>query len=528
MNKKYLKNLIIKRKMSIILLSMLLAFMLFGNCLFVFPLNGPTSFISIIKYVIAAILISPICAGLIVFDERGIKTPWIYREDDVSIKYHYLKMFVVYLGITIVGGAVMLYAFNPAIVSWDDYEMLAEAYNLHPVVEYNLWYVCVYKVLLSICDSVTFVAFVQIVAYGVVLARIFVWMEKERGINSRILIILYLLITLLPNNAMMISTLTRDVYYALGIIDLTFCMARFYVGARKLGLYIEYAAALSWVILMKQTGIVVSLISAIAVVIFVRSKKIVISTLIAFICTGLVSGGLNRYFLSEKTAGGLKYVALYNDMLGVMYNGGDISEGTRELLALGVEDNADYLELYSPYWAYYDEYYLEIADVPVVDVLTAYIDTFFRNPILMTRIVLCRLDMLWDIPKGINGIETWQWKVKFSKTEYMELIGDRVPTRNENVMTKLIDFIGQNSVRTPIKEILWRMGVSTFFSCMFLIFLFRRNKRTLLIFIPGISFVLSYVIALGWTHYRYWWCCHILFIFYSLFYISAIGTHKND
>lgn len=104
MNKKYLKNLIIKRKMSIILLSMLLAFMLFGNCLFVFPLNGPTSFISIIKYVIAAILISPICAGLIVFDERGIKTPWIYREDDVSIKYHYLKMFVVYLGITIVGG----------------------------------------------------------------------------------------------------------------------------------------------------------------------------------------------------------------------------------------------------------------------------------------------------------------------------------------------------------------------------------------------------------------------------------------
>lgn len=527
MDRKYLKNLIIKRKAHIILLSMLLAFMLFGNRLFVFPLTGHLSLLNVIKYVIAVILISPVCVGLILFDERGIKAPWIYKKNDINIKYHYFKMFIVYMGMTIVGGAVMLYAFNPAIVSWDDYEMLAEAYDLHPVVEYNLWYVCIYKVLLSICDSVTFVAFIQIVAYGVLLARIFVWMEKERGISSRFLVILYLLITLLPNNAVMVSTLTRDVYYALGIVDLTFCMARFYTGTKKLSLYIEYAAALSWVILMKQTGIVVSLISAIAVVAFIKNKRIIISTLLAFLCTVSLTCGLNRYFSSEKTAGGLKYVALYNDMLGVMYNGGDISENTEELLALGVGDNADFSETYSPYWAYYDEYYLQIADVSVVDLLTAYTDTFFRNPVLMTRIVLCRLDMLWDIPKGIDGIETWQWKVKFSKTEYMELIGDRVPARNENVMTKLINFIGQNSARTPAKEILWRMGVSTFLSCMILCFLFRRNKRVFLIFIPGISFILSYVIALGWTHYRYWWCCHILFIFYSLFYISAIGINKR-
>lgn len=527
MGRTHLKNVIKKRKVGIIVLSILLAFMLFGNRLCVYPLTGHLTLTNIMKYVIAVILVSPICIGLTLFDERGIKTSWIYKENDVGIKYHFLKMFVVYIGITIMGGAVMLYAFNPAIVSWDDYEMLAEAYDLHPVVEYNLWYVCIYKVLLSICDSVTFVAFIQIVAYGVLLARIFVWMEKERGISSRVLIILYLFVTLLPNNAMMISTLTRDVYYALGIINLTFCMARFYVGTQKLSLYIEYAVTLSWVILMKQTGIVVSLISAIVVVAFIKNKRIVFSTLIAFICTVLLTCGLNRYFSSEKTAGGLKYVALYNDMLGVMYNGGDISDDTRKLLALGVGDNADFSEIYSPYWAYYDEYYLQIADVPVVNFLKAYIDTLFRNPVLMTKIVLCRLDMLWDIPKGIDGIETWQWKVKFSKTEYIELIGDRVPTRNENIMTKLINFIGQNSTRTPIKEILWRMGVSIFLACVIFCSLFRRNKRVILIFIPGFSFVFSHVIALGWTHYRYWWCCHILFIFYSLFYISVIGTHKR-
>lgn len=527
MDRKSLIGVIRKRKVSIILLSMLLAFMLFGNRIFVYPLTGHFSFINIVKYVLAVILMLPICAGLTFFDERGIKTSWIYKEKDINIKSHYLKMFVVYIGITVVGGVIMLYAFNPAIVSWDDYEMLAEAYNLHPVVEYNLWYVCIYKMLLSICDSVTFVAFIQIIAYGVLLARIFIWLEKERGISSRILLILYLLITILPNNAMMVSTLTRDVYYALGIINLTFCMARFYAGTRQLSLYIEYAVTLSWVILMKQTGIVISLISAIVVVAFVKSKRIVISTLLAFAGTVLLTCGLNSYFSSEKTRGGLKYVALYNDMLGVMYHGGDLSEDTKELLALGVEDNEDFSELYSPYWSYYQEYYLQIADIPMTDFLTAYIDTFFRNPVLMTKIVLCRLDMLWDIPKGIEGVESWQWKVEFSKTEYSELIGDRVPARNENVMTKLINFIGQNSVRTPIKEILWRMGVSTFFTCVIFVFLFRRSKRVFLIFVPGISFVFSHVIALGYTHYRYWWCFHVLFIFYSLFYISVIRINKR-
>ena len=202
---------------------------------------------------------------------------------------------------------------------------------------------------------------------------------------------------------------------------------------------------------------------------------------------------------AEQVPGGMKYIALYQDILGVYYAGGNLSEETQKLVDKGIGDNPDFEDKYTPYWAHYDYYYHELEDVEVPYFIKCYVDTFFRNPGTMLQAILCRLDMLWDINPGVNAYESWQWRVENSGGNWTYLVEER----QGNALTDLYNTVGEASKEYPYKDIIWRVAL---WNALFILLVVKvKDKRDYMPFFPFFGFVLAYVVSLGWSHYRYYW-----------------------
>lgn len=511
-----------KDRMHVTILSVLLSFALIGNYLFCYPLVKNTSFIDVILFLLFAYCITPVTSTLI-WLEKDISEKDILEKKRSVDKKHFIKMRVLYIFLTEIVGIIMLCAFNPAIVSWDAYEVLAEAYGLSPLLEYTgLMYVGIFSLLLRICNSVMFLGIVQITLFAILFSRIFIWVEKRSNLKTNILIIVYLIVNIFPANMMMLATLTKDVYYSLGIVGLTFCLIRIYMKESQWLLYIEYGMWLFFVYEIRQSGIVVSIVVALATIFLFKNRKVFISTLMA---SGLiiVFGMIVQSYDYEKTPAGLKYVALYQDLLGVYYSGGELSKEAEEITNLGVGDNPEFANQYTPYWAYYDEYVQDIGEIEVKEFLKGYIDTFLKNPGIMLRSILCRMDMLWDIRLGREGHESWQWKTLMLSEEWDSL----VPERNANVLTNLIDCYGKTSLKEPIRSFVWRQGGWLIICISSFISMWKRDKRSIVIYIPLVAFVFSYLVSLGWSHYRYYWSIELLAVILCVAWRVDIGIKKK-
>lgn len=501
------KDFLLERKdrIHVVILSIILSFALIGNYLFCYPLTKNTSLIDVILFLLFTCCIFPVAAALIRLEKDALKKDFFEEKRDVD-KKHYIKMGLVYLFLTELVGVIMLLAFNPAIVSWDAYEVLAEAYGLSRLSEYTgLMYVGIFAVLLRICNSIMFLGIAQITLFALLFSRIFVWLEKRSNLRADILVIAYVLLLIFPGNMMMLATLTKDVYYSLGIIGLTFCLIRMYMKESQWSLYAEYAVWLFFVYEIRQSGMIVSIISAIAAAFLFKNRKIFISTIAAI---GLVMAFsiAVRNCDYEETPSGLKYVALYQDLLGVYYSGGKVSKEVEEIVNIGVGDNPEFADQYTPYWAYYDEYVYHIGEIEMGDFLKGYIDTFLKNPGIMLRAIMCRMDMLWDIRLGKEGYESWQWKTLMINEEWSCL----VPERNVNVLTNLIDRYGKTSLNEPIKSFVWRQGGWFIICVACFMSMWKRDRRSIVIYMPLAAFVFSYLVSLGWSHYRYYWSIELL------------------
>ena len=147
-------------------------------------------------------------------------------------------------------------------------------------------------------------------------------------------------------------------------------------------------------------------------------------------------------------------------------------------------------------------------------------DTFFKNPIIMTRTILCRLDMMWDIYPGLNAYESWQWRVENSGGEWTGLVSKR----KENIMTKIYNYFGERSKSYPFKVIIWRVAIS---NIIFLFLLYRlKTRNALVVALPFLGFLISYAVTLGWSHYRYYWADTLL-TFQGGIYVLGELVNKN-
>lgn len=214
---------------------------------------------------------------------------------------------------------------------------------------------------------------------------------------------------------------------------------------------------------------------------------------------------------------GLKYVAAFQDLLGVYYSEGNLSDNTADMIESVIDE--DFIKVYDPYWAEYVTWKESLGEIPVSRFIINYVSTFLRNPLKMIKSVLLRQDMLWDIQCGVNGRETWQWWTKFVSDMWPDLI----PERKVTVYGTIVDLFGKFTVNSGLKEFLWRGGISL--QICLLCFIVSLSKRINTIkYVPFLALILFYILGLGWEHYRYFWCINLA----SLFYFGYLICEDNE
>lgn len=431
--------------------------------------------------------------------------------------------FLCYLLIPIIVGIISMLALNPCVVSYDAYEVIAEAKGLTSIQDYaGVPYVLWFRLWLSIYDSVEILCFIQIILYALVFGIFFLYLEKRFQVNHRFLFVIYLLFSLLPNNVMMLITLSKDVYYAIALLVMTIAFMRL-TDSENIKNYILLSFSMIFVWSIRQSGILTVMIVTILAVVFLKKKKsIMLFASISIFAALIINLGLFKATEADPVQGGMKYIALYQDILGVYYNGGDLSENTHELVKKGVGDNPEFDEKYTPYWAYYDYYYPELEDQNVTEFVFSYVDTFVRNPILMSRAILCRLDMLWDIKPGFDAFESWQWRVDNTGGRWTYL----VKPRTENVLTNLINFYGEKSKELPYKNIVWRVAVLNLLVILQLLGIC--DRKGIIALLPFIGYGVSYMISLGWSHYRYYWADELLMFALCLYFVFFRNSEDGN
>lgn len=510
------------QKVSILALSVFVAFGLVGNRVLLYPINMHMTLDKVFCFFITIIWVMPaVIMCLHVLDCIADK----YIKDEHR---NQTALIVINFIILMVGAVYYIRAFNPCISTPDTHHCMYYARNSIYMVSdgHPPFYILWLKLLLKINNTPQFVVLVQFGFFSYVYLKGML-LAYRRGLPGQWITVWTSLIVLNCGHMVLLTTIVKDIPYSICLVWLTVIIAYLLLDncEKKWILYVELVVALVGTCYFRKNGIVPYIIVSIALIIkFRRCWKIWVSTGMALILVLIVKFPVYEHCLEvKKYPKGFQYIGLGQDILGVYYNGGQVTEDALNMVVI----LSDYGEstTYSPYWAY-SSYYL---NVPTVEFIKAYTETFVKNPILMSRAILCRMDNVWGV---VLGKDNWATTRGHTATRdgavgWLDSDGPKGmedgpdswnaywASRNNSYITErlqeYVDFSLQNSILFAFS---WNAGVWNQILAVCLISVLVFKKRDIfIVFIPWAAQVMSLALSTGWTEYRYSWSLALITIF---------------
>lgn len=502
--------------LALIILDFWIAFSLAGNFLFLYPLSRPIQLQHIFMYIIISLWIIPILGYLMLKFDFGVYLRRDIELRDENVKIDITFKWVLFI-IPLIVSIIYLTAFNPGVLTFDSYEQILMAKGLKQIVDYHPAIITIiFKVILSIKDSPTAIILVQIIIYSIVISKL-CFLLNQRGLSEKKTIIFCLMVSLMPNNAVQSITIWKDVWYMIALLASLYFLEKIYLG--KNINFFWCICSLVGVCLFRQNGIVAYLLCCIVILYFSRFDKrkiIILAISISAILT--IKGPLYNQLnvLKVKTP---IYLALLQDVVGVWQMGGELPEDSNQLI--------DHIEMippeYTPYWSnvQYD------GTVSVIDFLQIYVKTYLKNPILMTRCILCRVDAGWGIYTGNRGLVGEVMETNYLSVEEQNIT---LPlTRKNNFLTQDLWQLGEISKMTPFFNVFWRTGF--FFNVLLFMIIqlvLRKRYKLILLSAPIIAHIVSLLLSTSWMDYRYYWPIELLTIMLFPFLLLELEESNSD
>ncbi len=407
-----------------------------------------------------------------------------------------------------------LFANNPGMSSPDTaYTMINSAKQLYGMYDWHPAFYCmVLRAIQKVSDTTYAVIAVQYFFWAYVMNELLLYLRK-RGMREGVLIGLAGFSGFNAANLLHLNTIWKDIPYTLSLLWVFVILLKLSwepeAYRRKWYIYLEFIAAMTGVCLYRKNGMVSFAIIIIAALAVLRTNaRVWIAAVLAVVSVLVIKGPVYDYFeVIDSGRHGL-YIGLGQDILGAYYSGGEVSEDTLAMITEMTGGSNDGYP-YTPTWsrAAYD------VDVEPVEFIRLYIDTFVKNPILLTRAVIDREDLLWDIFRGkdttigcVNFIGTedadtrFSWNEYYPKRRYVSLYTEMAAATDYTAATQWIDAIE------------WRSGLFTLLGLTALLYLiFRRGPgRYLLLLAPMAGQIMSLLLSTGWSDFRYFWPLNLL------------------
>lgn len=485
------------------------AFTLVGQRMLIYPLNIVVTSANIFVVIVAVLWGIPVVNSILCVIFRGHR--YIIRSTD---KMHFnTNGFIGLLIILLLLPAIYnLFANNPGISSEDTVlSMIDNAKHLHGMRDWHPAFYCmVLRLILNVWDSTYAVIFVQYFFWAYVMIE-FLMFLRSKGMCDHMIICIALFCGANAGNFIHLNTIWKDIPYTLSILWSLVILAKLLIDNEKyIGkwyIYLELIVSLVGVFFYRKNGVVSYIIIALMLAVILRSnKKIWCSLAISILLIGCIKGPIYHHFEIEDTGRYGMYIGLSQDILGVYYSDGDVSMETMEMINVMTHYNNAKCS-YTPTWS--DQ--SPDLDVEPFYFIKCYIDTFLKNPILMSRAIIDREDAIWDIFEGKDSIlkNANYIGTMDENTEWMENYPKRVYRSLYEQMSRETAYTASSQWISAIE---WRSGLFSLLGLIALSALCVRYgfKRYILLAAPVGGHILSLLLSTGWSDFRYFWPLNLM------------------
>lgn len=483
------------------------AFALVGQRTLVYPLDLKVTSEGLFVYFITVLWFVPIVNSILY--GLDIIAKHTFQDKKKMAGWQFVGLFA---AILLIPAAYNLVANNPGISSWDTYAtMVEDAKHLHGMYDWMPAFYCmVLRVIGSVWDSTYAVIAVQYFFWAYVMIEFFLYLRKK-GMPDAALICAALFFGMNAGNFIHLNTIWKDIPYTLSLLWAFTITAKLAIDFEeyksKSYIYIELVAALVGVFFYRKNGVVSFCVIVVALCIALReNRRILVSVAMSIVMVGVVKGPVYTYFQVVDPGTHGMYHGLGQDVLGVYYSGGEVSESTLQMITkMTGYNNSEYS--YTPTWS---KQQYDVGVTPSMFIKN-YVDTFLKNPVLMVRAVINREDALWDI---YPGQDAFLGCVNYTGTlDGTASWNDYYPRRTyRSLYTWMSAATGYTANTQWLSAIEWRCGLLCLLgiiSTASLLIKFGRN-RYLVVVAPAAGHVLSLLLSTGWSDFRYFWPMNLM------------------
>lgn len=511
------------KRVLLLFLYVYAAFALVGQRIWIYPFTLKLTMAGLFVFLCTIAWFIPVIRSILYYMEKACAH--IFSADRNMETWKFIVLLVLLL---LVPAAYNLFAYNPGISSTDTWmTMITNAQNLRGMYDWHPAFYCmVLRAIEEVWNSPYAVILVQYAFWAYVVTELMLYLRKK-GIKESVLTAVTLFTGLNAGNYIHINTIWKDIPYTLSLFWSLVIVAKLCIDSeeyrRKWYIYLELVVALVGTYLYRKNGMVSFIVVVVPLVlVLIKNIRLLASIAVSVILIFTIKGPVYDYLEVEDPGRYGMYIGLGQDILGVYYAGGEVSESTLQMITVMTNyNNAEYS--YDPAWSNqnYD------LNVGAGDFIHNYIDTFIRNPVIMTRAVMAREDALWDIYAGkdstlecVNYTGTMdgnpEWNGQYAARKFVSLYPAASAASSYTASSQWISAIE------------WRSGLFTLLGMTAVVFLVIRKGRGkyLLITTPAIGHIMGLLLSTGWADFRYFWPVNLLSM--AMILLVIVIAKKND
>ena len=511
------------KRILLLFLYVYAAFALVGQRIWIYPLTLKLTMGGLFVFLCTVAWFIPVTQSLLYYMEKACT--YAFSAERKMKTWQFIVAIAVLL---LVPAAYNLYAYNPGISSSDTLvSMVTNAQNLRGMYDWHpVFYCMVLRAIEEVWNSPYAVILVQYFFWAYVVTELMLYLRKK-GIKESVLIAVALFTGLNAGNYIHINTIWKDIPYTLSLFWSLIIVAKLCMDSeeykQKWFVYLELVVALVGMYLYRKNGMVSFIVVVVPLVlVLLKNIRLLVSIAVSVALIFAIKGPVYDYLEVEDPGRYGMYIGLGQDILGVYYAEGEVSESTLQMITVMTNyNNAEYS--YDPMWSNqnYD------LNVKAGDFICNYMDTFIRNPVIMTRAVMAREDALWDIYAGkdstlgcVNYTGTVdgdpEWNEQYAARKFVSLYPVASAASSYTASSQWISAIE------------WRGGLFTLLGMIAVCFLIIKKGRGkyLLITTPAIGHIMGLLLSTGWADFRYFWPVNLLSM--AMILLSIVIAKETD
>jgi hypothetical protein len=444
---------------------------------------------------------------------------WKRQAHTSSNKKYWKKWFVLWV---IMCSVFMVWqrAFNPIVMSPDSWDYISGwrtgTYSSlsSPVYTFLVYIIC------SIAPSapeVQWVAFAQITTFSWLLATILMYFHTK-WIRFKWLILVSIILPLIPSFGLHTIVIWCDLACGMSIMWLTYVLVRILDEViihdtankkQQISFYIQLCISLILCYFIRTNSFLVFLIAApVLAFLFICKKnwKLLATISISVVLVLLINSvGYKALNVTNAYTSKFKYFALMHDIHATYYGSGKLSARTQNALKKYIPklDESEVKDGFSSDWV--SKGYYNLSELTLGEFVFMYADSFIHNPFKMIKSMLFRCRAYWVIdPKGYINCVNYTAIYAPSTDRYTTEAPEIGVYWQENILTRIMNLYMEIMNSSIPAIFIWRFGFWTALMLISMMTLILQKKFIwLLSYLPVFTYIVSLLLSMGWTDYRY-------------------------